>query len=204
MEKSFSVWSFCVAFSCSAFSVRTSHCNGSAPVPNFGKVRRLYVTSVGPVGSITQEGRQATAAATSNLGYVKMMRSFVGAGLLALLGFSVSLGAETKGTVKSVDKPGNKIVITVDGGKDTTFLVSKDASFSTVSQVPGKKGKTMEKVSPIDNGLEGIKAGSKVTVLTDTVDEKETVTSVKVTDGAMMAKKKKKKNQNQNQNQKNP
>lgn len=121
------------------------------------------------------------------------MRHLAGVTLIALLGWSAASGAETQATVKSVDKTANTMVVTIDG-KDKTFPVSKDASFVTVSQVQGKKkGKTMEKLTPIDNGLEGIKAGSKVTVLTDMVDEKETVTSVKVSDGSTPMKKKKKK-----------
>jgi hypothetical protein len=121
-----------------------------------------------------------------------MMRLFAGAALMALIGFSVASGAESQATVKSVDKTANTMVVTVDG-KDITYPVSKDASFVTVSQIPGKKGKTTEKLTPIDGGLEGIKAGTKVTLLTDMVDEKETVTSVKVSDGTTPAKKKKKK-----------
>lgn len=93
----------------------------------------------------------------------------------------------------SVDKEKNTITLTIDG-KDTTFPVSKDASFVTVSQVPAKKGKTMEKLTPIENGIEGVKAGSKVTLATDTVDDKPTITSLKVSDGkpAVLPKKKKK------------
>lgn len=120
------------------------------------------------------------------------MRYFAGITLATLLGLSVATAAESQATVKSVDKTANTMVVTIDG-KDKTFPVSKDASFVTVSQVPGKKGKTMEKLTPIDNGLEGIKPGTKVTILTDMVDEKETVTSVKVGDGGTTPMKKKKK-----------
>ena len=122
------------------------------------------------------------------------MRSLTGATLVALFGLSVASGAETQATVKSTDKTNNKIVLMVDG-KDKALAVSKDASFVTVSQVPGKKGKTTEKLTPIEGGLDGVKAGTKVTVLTDTVDDKETVTSLKVSDGKAAAatpKKKKK------------
>ena len=121
-----------------------------------------------------------------------MMRLLAGAALVTLIGFSAASAAESQATVKSIDKTANTIVVTVDG-KDITYPVSKDASFVTVSQVPGKKGKTTEKLTPIDGGLEGVKAGTKVTILTDMVDEKETVTSVKVSDGTTPAKKKKKK-----------
>lgn len=120
------------------------------------------------------------------------MRTILGATLVALMAFSAASATELKGTIKSVDKKTGSIVLTVDG-KDKKFSVSKDASIVTVSQVPGKKGMTMEKLTPIDNGLEGVKTGATATLLTDKVDDKETVTSVKVSDGSTAGKKKKKK-----------
>ncbi len=120
------------------------------------------------------------------------MRLFLGATFIVVLGFTSASAAETQATVKSVDKTASTIVVTTDG-KDKTFPVSKDASFVTVSQVPDKKGKTTEKLTPIDGGLDGIKAGTKVTILTDMVEDKETVTSVKVSDGSVAAPAKKKK-----------
>jgi hypothetical protein len=125
------------------------------------------------------------------------MRFFAGAALVVLLGLSAASAADTTATVKSIDKNKNKITVTVDG-KDKTFAVSKDASLVTVTMVPGKKGKTTEKLTPIENGLEGVKVGTKVTLLTETVDGTETITSLKVSDGkaavADPKKKKKKKN----------
>jgi hypothetical protein len=123
---------------------------------------------------------------------INAMRSIIGATLIAILSFSIASAAEMQATVKSVDKTANSMVVTVDG-KDTTYPVSKDASFVTVSQVPDKKGKTTEKLTPIDGGLDGIKPGTKITILTDMVDDKETVTSVKVSDGSVAAPAKKKK-----------
>jgi hypothetical protein len=125
------------------------------------------------------------------------MRTIAAVALLFLIGVSAVEAAETQGTVKSVDTTKNTITVTVTG-KDQTFPVSKDASFVTVSQVAAKKkkGKTMEKLTPIDNGLAGVSAGASVTLLTDTVDTKEVVTSLKVTNGkapAAAGKKKKKK-----------
>lgn len=121
-----------------------------------------------------------------------MIRAAAGAVLAVLLGVAVGGADELKGTVKSVDKDKNTITLTVDG-KETTYDVSKDASFVTTSTVPGKKGKTTEKATPIDGGLGGVKAGASVTVLTEKADDKESVTSVKVSDGAAPAAKKKKK-----------
>lgn len=124
------------------------------------------------------------------------MRSLAAVTLAALLGLSTAVtAADGQATVKSVDKTKNTITLTMDG-KDTTYAVGTDASFVTVSQVPGKKGKTTEKVTPIDGGLAGVKAGAKVTILTDTVDGKTVLTSLKVSEGNANAandKKKKKK-----------
>jgi len=123
-----------------------------------------------------------------------MTRPVAGAVLTVMLfGVTVAAADEVKGTVTAVDKAKNTITLTVDG-KATTYAVAKDASFVTARTVPGKKGKTTEKVTPIDDGLAGIKTGAAVTVLTETVDDKESVTSVKVSGGtAANAKKKKKK-----------
>jgi hypothetical protein len=111
------------------------------------------------------------------------MRLLAATTLAALLGLSVAAeAADVQAIVKSVDKKKNTITVTVNG-KDTTYTVSPDASFVTVSQVPGKKGMTTEKLTPIDGGLDGVKPGAKVTILTDTVDDKTTVTSLKVADG---------------------
>jgi hypothetical protein len=107
------------------------------------------------------------------------------------ISFSTANAEEVKGKVKSVNQPGNALTLTVDG-KDKVFAVSKDASFVSVSSMPGKKGKPMETVTPIDDGLKGIKVGSPVTVLTEKVEDKVVVTSVKVTGADQPAKKKKK------------
>jgi len=77
--------------------------------------------------------------------------------------------------------------------KAKPYTVGKDASFVTVSQVAGKKGKTTEKLTPIDTGLAGIKAGANVTVLTEKVEDADTVTSIKVSDGTVAVNKKNKK-----------
>ncbi len=122
-----------------------------------------------------------------------MLRLMAGAVLALLVGVTAISADEVKGTVKAVDNPKNTIKVTVDG-KDTTFPISKDASIVTVSIIPGKKNKTTEKLTPIENGIAGVKAGANVTLLTEKVDDKDTVTSVKVSDGkaAVLPKKKKK------------
>ena len=127
-----------------------------------------------------------------------MLRRIVGAVLMFTLGLAITQADELKGTVKKVDKTNSTITVSIDG-KDKTLPVGKDASIVAVSNVPGKKGKknkATEKLTTIDKGLEGVKTGASVTLLTDKVDEKDTVTSLKVTDGSApaMLKKKKKKN----------
>ena len=99
--------------------------------------------------------------------------------------------AEVTGTVKKIAAAKNTVVVTVDG-TDKTFSVNKDASFTSVSTTKNKKGKVTETVQTIDT-LTGIKVGAKVTLLTETVDEKEVVRAMKVTGGEIAAKKKKKK-----------
>lgn len=120
------------------------------------------------------------------------MKRFFALAVLALCGSS-AFAAELKGTVKDADKAKNSLTLTVDG-KDTTYTLGKDASIVSVKTVTGKKNKTMEEVKTIDDGLAGVKRGAKVTLLTETQDGKDVVTSVKVTaDGAADGKKKKKK-----------
>jgi hypothetical protein len=128
----------------------------------------------------------------SNLEKPVIRTLFATLSMLAL-GLSTVNAEEIKGKVKGVNAAGNSLTLTVDS-KDKVFAVSKDASFVSVSTTPGKKGKPMENVTPIDGGLGGVKVGNAVTVLTEKEGSKETVTSVKVTgDGAAATKKKKKK-----------
>ena len=122
-----------------------------------------------------------------------MTRMLIGAMVVGLMGVAAASAEELKGNVKKVDKDGNTLTLTVDG-KDTTYTISKDASFVTVSLEKGKKGKVNEKLTPIDGGLGGIKAGTDVTVLTDKQDDKDVITSIKVSDGKPATTKKKKKN----------
>ena len=104
-----------------------------------------------------------------------MFRLFAGAASLLVLGIAVASADEIKGTVKAVDKAKNTITVTA-AGKDTTYTVGKDVSIVSVTNVPGKKGKTTEKLTPVENGLDGLKRGSSVTLLT----EDDMVTSVKI------------------------
>ena len=127
-----------------------------------------------------------------------MTRPVAGAVLtVMLLGVTTAEADEVKGTVTAVSTTKSTITLTVDG-KAKTYPVAKDASFTTATRVAGKKkgkttGKTTERVTPIDGGLAGIKTGASVTVLTETIDDKESVTSVKVSGGTAASLKKKKK-----------
>ena len=123
-----------------------------------------------------------------------MTRPVAGAVLtVMLLGVTTAEADEVKGTVTAVSTTKSTITLTVDG-KAKTYPVAKDASFTTATRVAGKKkGKTTERVTPIDGGLAGIKTGASVTVLTETIDDKESVTSVKVSGGTAANVKKKKK-----------
>lgn len=123
-----------------------------------------------------------------------MIRTLFATLSVLAVALSTASAEEVKGKVKGVNAAGSSLTLTVDG-KDKVFAVSKDASFVSVAKAPGKKGKPMEKATPIDGGLAGVKIGNAVTVLTEKVGKRETVTSVKVT-GANApgdAKKKKKK-----------
>lgn len=119
-----------------------------------------------------------------------MTRSMLALSALAL-GLSAASADELKGTIKAVNKDANRLTLTIDG-KDRTLPVGKDASFVTVTAAKNKKGKSKEKVTPLDGGLGALKVGSAATVLTEKVGEKDEVTSVKVGSGAAAKKKAKK------------
>ena len=98
------------------------------------------------------------------------MKRFVISVLSAALGVlfitvAASEAGEVKGTVKKIDAGKSTVTVTVDGA-DKTFTVNKDASFTSVSIVKGKKpGKEMEKVDTID-ALSGIKEGAQFSIPT--------------------------------------
>jgi hypothetical protein len=95
---------------------------------------------------------------------------------------AVCLADEVKGTVKKVDK--GKITVTVDG-KDTTYIVQKDARILNSTTTKAKNGKEREKVSEISGGLTAVKVGSTVSLKLEKEiigeDEKDVVTQLKVT-----------------------
>lgn len=113
------------------------------------------------------------------------MKRFAGAVLSAAFGvlfFSILAAdaGEVSGTIKKVDAGKNTVVVTVDG-KDKSYVVSRDVSILGVQTGADKKGKATEKVATID-ALADLKVGAKVTMRTDTADEKEVVIAIK-TDG---------------------
>lgn len=92
-------------------------------------------------------------------------------------------GEEIQGVLKRIDKDKHSVVLTVEG-KDKTFAVNKDASVVEVRTVSQKNGKTAEKLTSIDAGIAGLSTGSKVTLLTESLDGKVAVTSIKATPAA--------------------
>lgn len=126
-----------------------------------------------------------------------MSRLKIAVSLACLFGIvGLASAEEAKGTVVQVYPKTNKITLNVSG-KTTTYTVGKDASFVSVStqMAGGKKKKApTENVTPIEGGLAGIKIGSTATVMTDKVDNKEVVMSVKIAANPNAAQPVKKKN----------
>jgi len=115
-----------------------------------------------------------------------MLRIWIG-GLCALMLCAVSVRADdVKGKVKSTDADKNTITITVDD-KDQTVTVAKDAK---ITRLVGKKIKKAQ-TEDVPGGLNGLAAGSEVTVTTEKKDGKDVATAVKV-EGLTTKKKKNK------------
>jgi len=87
----------------------------------------------------------------------------------------VLVAEEYQGKVKSIDLDKKKAVITIND-KDQTFDVSKDPLIVT------DKGKN------VPGGLKALTPGSEIVIFTDKKDDKEIITTFKV---SMLAKKKK-------------
>jgi hypothetical protein len=85
---------------------------------------------------------------------------------------------EIRGVLKRVDATRRTIKVSVDG-KDRTYTVNADASIVEVRDTKQKNGKSVETLSPIESGLAGLYPGAKLTILTEKLDDKEAVTSVK-------------------------
>ena len=103
-----------------------------------------------------------------------MLRLLCGAAAL-LICVGGLIAEEYQGKVKSIDIDKSKAVITVNG-TDQTFSMSKDPLIVT------DKGKN------VPGGLKALTPGSEVVVFTDKKDDKEVITTFKV---SMLAKKKK-------------
>jgi hypothetical protein len=113
-----------------------------------------------------------------------MLRLLAGAALAAAACTAVCLAEEVKGTVKKVEK--GKITVTVDG-KDTTYIVQKDARILNSTTTKNKAGKEKEKVTEISAGLSAVKTGSTVSLKLEKEiigeAEKDVVTQLKVLPG---------------------
>ena len=107
-----------------------------------------------------------------------MIRRALLATALALL-VGPALLAETYGDkVKAVDADKKTITLPVDG-KDRTFVV--DDKVKVQAQV--RSGKRL-RLTPVKDGLKGVKAGAEVTVTTERKDGKEVVTEVLILAGS--------------------
>ena len=116
-----------------------------------------------------------------------------GFGVLFFIGATLEAG-EISGTVKKIDAAKKTITITVEG-KDKTLPVSKDVSITSVSSTKDKKGKDVENVATLDS-LSAVTIGAKVKVLTETQDDKDIITAMKIEGGQASAKTTKKKKKN--------
>lgn len=106
-----------------------------------------------------------------------MLRRTLLATALALLAGPAAL-AETYGDkVKAVDADKKTLTLPVDG-KDRTFAV--DDKVEVQAQV--RSGKRL-RLTPVKEGLKGVKAGVEVTVTTEKKDGKEVVTKVVILAG---------------------
>jgi hypothetical protein len=106
-----------------------------------------------------------------------MLRRTLLATALTLLAGPAVL-AETYGDkVKAVDADKKTITLPVDG-KDRTFVV--DTKVDVQAQV--RSGKRL-RLTPVKDGLKGVKAGAEVTVTTEKKDGKEVVTKVVILAG---------------------
>jgi hypothetical protein len=121
-----------------------------------------------------------------------MLRRLVAVVWLSVVGVGLALADDIKAKVKSVDVDKSTITFTVDD-KDQTLPVAKDAKISKLEfqKEKGKKKGKLEEV-PVSGGLGGLTAGQDVTITTEKVDEKDTVTAVKLNQAPMKKGKKNK------------
>jgi len=95
-----------------------------------------------------------------------------------VFGFGSAALAETYGDkVKDVDPDKMTLTLPVDG-KDRTFKV--DAKVDVQNQV--RAGKRL-RLTPVKDGLKGVKAGTEVTVTTEKKDGEEVVTKIVILAG---------------------
>ena len=107
-----------------------------------------------------------------------MLRRALLATALALL-TGPAVFADTYGDkVKAVDVAKKTLTLPVDG-KDRTFAV--DDKVEVQAQV--RSGKRL-RLTPVKEGLKGVKVGAEVTVTTEKKDGKEVVTKVVILAGA--------------------
>lgn len=104
------------------------------------------------------------------------MRQLLVAASLVAASMTTAHAEDLKGTVATVDAKNNRLTVQIDG-KPKTFDVLKDATI--VEQGEGSKKKAAP-ITPITNGLAGVKPGSSIELRTEDQDGKTVVSSVKV------------------------
>ena len=104
----------------------------------------------------------------------------------ALTPLALRLGAdEIKGKVQSVDVKQRQMALAVSAkdGKDAKdakaqrFTVAKDVTIVSATKATKRKP---AQIVPLDGGLAALRPGTAVTVTTDTVDDMEVVTVIKL------------------------
>ena len=116
------------------------------------------------------------------------MTRCLGSFILALALFLLTLGLdadEIKGKVQSVDVKKRQVALIVNtkDGKDVKdnkvqrYAVAKDVTIVSVTTATKQKP---AQIVPVDGGLAALRPGTAVTVTTDTVDDMEVVTVIKL------------------------
>jgi hypothetical protein len=101
-----------------------------------------------------------------------MLRRFILAVTFTFLAATAAPAETYADKVKAVDTDKKTLTIPVDG-KDTVFVVDDKVDVQTQTRA----GKRL-RLTPVKEGLKGVKVGSEVTVTTEKKDGKEVVTKV--------------------------
>lgn len=112
------------------------------------------------------------------------------AGFLMMTACLLVRAEEYKGAVKSVDAGRKKLTLTISD-KVRTFDVAKDVAIFSLTDGQAKKP---PQIVSFTGGLGALKAGTKVTIMTEVDDDdNETVSTIKLDNGTTNTTPKKKK-----------